>query len=338
MEEVKSQLKKINKVSKSNEIFADPTYDLTFKMLFATAANKTILISFLNNLLDFNNSEEIKSLEIINPLNFQSNIEVKCKTFSNETVSVEIQRYKKNSSQAIEGNGKENDPKFNDFYVLVLGINDFFVDENKFIDDSDALFEKTVRFTCPELDNLEMPGYKMHWKIFELERFKRNTENTIINNSSSLKNQWLDFFVKCGKNLNIPENVDEIIKKCYKIMEIANWKPEDKFNYSKMKESEFAEQLKMENKLRLESLKWEFRGNVKSEINLFKVFKQMEKEGLNITKYYDNLKYKDEIQNYFDNHPNFNNETDSQIFEEIFNDEKEGQIIQEMDLDIQADL
>ena len=48
-----------------DEVFADPTYDFTFKMLFGNEANKDILISVLNGLLNFRGNEQIEDVSII---------------------------------------------------------------------------------------------------------------------------------------------------------------------------------------------------------------------------------------------------------------------------------
>ena len=67
-----------------------------------------------------------------------------------------------------------------------------------------------------------MPGNKMHWKFIELNRFRIFTKNQTIDNRNSLKDQWLDFLVKCNNNVNIPENINEIIIKSYNLMKMAN--------------------------------------------------------------------------------------------------------------------
>ena len=46
------------------ETFADPTLDVTFKMLFGNDLNKDILISLLNSLLGFTGHKEIVEVEI----------------------------------------------------------------------------------------------------------------------------------------------------------------------------------------------------------------------------------------------------------------------------------
>ncbi|AVP88182.1 hypothetical protein phytr_12580 [Candidatus Phycorickettsia trachydisci] len=46
------------------EIFGDPTYDVTFKMLFGTEHNKDISVSLLNSLLGFTGGKEIGEVQI----------------------------------------------------------------------------------------------------------------------------------------------------------------------------------------------------------------------------------------------------------------------------------
>ena len=40
-------------------VFADPTYDITFKMLFGSEQNKELLLSFINSLLSFEGGREV---------------------------------------------------------------------------------------------------------------------------------------------------------------------------------------------------------------------------------------------------------------------------------------
>jgi len=67
------KVKKQNHASDMPEIFGDPTYDVTFKMLFGNEQNKDILISLLNSLLVFTGDKEIEEVQINtneNPVSF----------------------------------------------------------------------------------------------------------------------------------------------------------------------------------------------------------------------------------------------------------------------------
>ena len=68
----KSRIDQFVQLLKSNEIsaqdvgelllpFADPTFDTTFKMLFGSKEHDNILISLLNNLLDFTGDKKSKN-------------------------------------------------------------------------------------------------------------------------------------------------------------------------------------------------------------------------------------------------------------------------------------
>lgn len=77
------------------EVFADPTCDVTFKMLFGSGKNKILLVNFLNNILGFKGKDEIKDLNIINSSLIQedldaieSAVDVRCRTVSREDISI----------------------------------------------------------------------------------------------------------------------------------------------------------------------------------------------------------------------------------------------------------
>ena len=58
-------------------MYADPTYDIPFKMLFAQEQNKRFLISFLNGLLGFKGNKEIQDIEY-------KNVELDVSEYKNE--------------------------------------------------------------------------------------------------------------------------------------------------------------------------------------------------------------------------------------------------------------
>jgi hypothetical protein len=85
------------------EVFADPTYDTTFKMLFGTENNKDILISILNSFLGFSGLKEITEVEIAPSdlftegiTDIQGSVDVLCTTKNNQKIAVEMQRQYKN--------------------------------------------------------------------------------------------------------------------------------------------------------------------------------------------------------------------------------------------------
>lgn len=261
------------KAADSILVFADPTYDATFKMLFANNQHKDVLISFLNNLLGFTGDSAIESLalDIIDPYlgteyvsSIQSTIDVRCRTVSGKDISIEMQRKNKDyflprtqdymakllATQIKEGEGEKYHVKLHDTYILVLAKQNLFVGEYKLEGDSNAKYEKTFKPTCEELEHQEMPGNKMHWKFYELCKFKTFTKGKLIDNTYTVKDQWLDFLVNCSSNLSIPENLDNKIKEGYKIMKMANWNRDQVVSYYKLKANEYDEQITIENTIK----------------------------------------------------------------------------------------
>ena len=338
-----SQLKTKYKEKKiNNKKFANPTFDITFKMLFATESNKHLLISFLNNLLGFEYEDIITSLDIMNPIlgketnnGIQSTIDVRCKTNNFKDISIEMQRKntkyflartqdymcKVIATQVKEGDGKEYHMKLMDTYILVLSKSNLFLKENELFGDSNSFYEKTFVPMCLELNNIVFPGNKLHWIFFELENFKQYTKNRIIDKKCSLKMQWLDFFVNCSNNLIIPEDINEIIKKGYNIMEMAYWNSEEKLSYEKLMADKYDEKLtraeEIEQAKKKGELKGKLKGELKGELKLFKMIKNLEKKGINVSEFLCQIKYKDKIQNYLNKNPNFNEETESQICDKM---------------------
>ena len=81
------------------EIFADPTYDITFKMLFGSDKNKDVLISLLNSLLDFKGEKQIvdvtinsSDLSVEGISDIKGAVDVLCTTRSHQKIAVEMQR------------------------------------------------------------------------------------------------------------------------------------------------------------------------------------------------------------------------------------------------------
>lgn len=135
----KAQLES-EKVLESQEIFADPTYDTTFKMLFGTENNKDILISILNNFLDFKAVKEITEVQIVSSdlfaegiTDLQGSVDVLCTTKNNQKIAVEMQRQYKNyflrsqeymakiiAGQVKVGQGAKYDTVLMDTYTYYL--------------------------------------------------------------------------------------------------------------------------------------------------------------------------------------------------------------------------
>ena len=256
------QILQINIGNQAQEqVFADPTYDATFKMLFGKQANIDITKSFLNTMLGFTGTkEEIAELKIISSDLIQedvnaieSAIDVRCKTVSGQDISIEMQRRGEEyflartqdymakilSSQVTKSDGgKKYHLAMDKTYMLVVSKAQLFLKGNQVPGDTLIMYEKTIVPMIKEL-GVEVPGNKMYWKFFELPKFKNYIKNQQISYDSDLKEQWLDFLLNCSECNEIPEDRNDIIKRGYEIMKIANWTKEDRDAYelSKLKEA-----------------------------------------------------------------------------------------------------
>jgi predicted transposase/invertase (TIGR01784 family) len=284
----------VKKKIEEKGIFADPTYDITFKMLFGNDKNKDVLISFLNNLLDFKGEKEIKEVSIIcNELlvedfskdkgksGIKSAVDVLCTTTGGQEIAIEMQHKQKDyfltrtqeymskliAGQVKEGQGELYHEAVMDTYILVIGKENMF--RGKFALKEVNLFEVDIVPTVKQTGE-EMPGNKMHWKFFELLKFEKSYKNVVIDKNYSLKEQWLDFFIKCSTKSEIPDNINDIIKKGYDIMKLANLTPEQKNLYWKEKQGELdtLEQIEIEKKEASEQAfkEGEFKGKLKGEV------------------------------------------------------------------------
>jgi len=294
----KHENKKEDEKVQTPEIFADPTYDITFKMLFGSDKNKDVLISLLNNLLDFRGEKQIvdvtinsSDLSVEGISDIKGAVDVLCTTRSNQKIAVEMQRKYKDyflprsqeymskiiAGQVKEGEGQRYDTAVMDTYILAIEKENIF--RGKYMLKDKDIFEVTVVPMVVETQE-EIPGNKMHWKFFELPKFAKAYKSTDIGKTNSLKEQWLDFLIKCSKQDDIPDNIDDIIKKGYNIMKVANWSEDQRILYWKQRSNEIEElkeQKMLEEKAFQEGIekgieKGKLKGEIKGEISKIKGF------------------------------------------------------------------
>lgn len=251
-------------ISEANNIakYADPTLDITFRMLFSPDQHKPILINMLNALLDFKGLNAIMDVEINSSDLTVSNIDLDkpaksgitsavdllCTTTNNKKIAVEMQGQKKNyflareqeymakliSGQVKVGEGKKYHEKVLDTYIVVIGKENLFSGNSK-LQDQD-LFEIDVKPIIVQTGEV-YPNNKMNWKFYELPKFAASNIYKNINVLSEIKHQWLEFFYHCGQSTELPKR-NNIIQEAYKIMEIATWSPDDQVMYWKQKANE----------------------------------------------------------------------------------------------------
>jgi len=284
----------------SLETFADPTYDVTFKMLFGNDKHKDVLISLLNSLLGFKDTKEIKAVEFANnelPVTYFSNqnemgissaVDILCTTTSGQKIAIEMQRQKTKyflareqeymakliSGQVREGENKLYHEKILETYIVIITKANVFTGKSEF--EKRKLFEIDVEPRIIQT-NEPYPDNKMHWKFFELKKFEWSEIYKSINRDSPLKEQWLEFLIDCAKQEHEPDRND-IIKKGYDIMKTAKWDSDTKVLYWKQKQNEL-DLLKTQNLLKQEEFdKGKLKGEIKGEIKEIRKFLNLQKK------------------------------------------------------------
>jgi predicted transposase/invertase (TIGR01784 family) len=352
--------------------FADPTFDTTFKMLFGSKEHGNILISLLNSLLDLSSAKKITALEIITetlqtPIfsysagesSISGAVDVLCTTTSGQKIAVEMQRAKQPyflartqhymskliSVQVNEKSGSEYHKEMLDTYILVLEKQNLFTGQHEL--SNKTIYEIEVEPTIKQTGEV-FPGNKMHWKFFELSKFKEHNDSKNLTKDSSLKYQWLEFLIDCGNQLNEPDR-HELIRKGYNIMKMMQWEGDKQALYWKeqTRELDFVESQKEEKEkafadgkmegikegelkgLEKGKLKGELVGKVKGEVGKikfglkYKVEQEKIAEELNYTK-----PFFTEIKDYFNSTPENFNKRDTMICEDL-------KLLGKIDMDIE---
>ena len=299
----KRDLQIINDLDK--EVFADPTLDVTFKMLFGQDKNKDILISLLNSLLNFTGEKEIEDVEINSnelPIAFfnevknksgiTSSVDILCINKGKQKIAIEMQGQKTKyflsreqeymskliSGQVKEGEGKKYHEKVLETYILILGKQNMFP---KGLISNSKLFEIDVVPTIVQTGEI-VPDNKMYWKFYELPKFKKNNiYKNGIDKSDNIKYQWLEFLIDCGSLLKTPDRHD-LIKKCYDLMIIAKWDHDTKVLYWKQKQSlttlEEQHEMGFEEGVLKGKIEGKLKGEIKGEIKETRKFLKLQKE------------------------------------------------------------
>jgi predicted transposase/invertase (TIGR01784 family) len=359
----KSNKKEMMQEIVEKEVFADPTLDVSFKMLFCQDKNKDILISLLNSLLNFKGKDIIIDVEI-NPselivsnisnkkeeMGITSAVDILCTNIGKQQIAIEMQGQKQKyfltreqeymakliSGQVKEGQGKQYHEKVLDTYIVVIAKNNMFVGNTALSDQS--LFEIDVEPRIVQTGE-KYPGNKMHWKFYELEKFKESNQYAKIKEydkldehsegyllkerfewlKDNLKEQWLEFLVECNSQLEMP-NRNELIKKGYNIMKLATWDPKDQVLYWKQKQNEIdaIQQKEFDKEEAFNQGKW--KGEVKGEIKQIKF----------------GLKYKMDEEKIVEDLKFLKKDNFPYIKEHL--DETESQIMGGMDIEYQNDL
>ena len=213
--------------------FADPKNDVAFKKIFGDKNKKGILISFLNNLLDFaGTSKEIIDLTIANPYQVprlenlkESILDIKAvdkrgihyiiemQVFHTVTLEKRVLYYVSKAYYQQLNKG-EDYPKLNQ--VIFLG----FLDFNLFKENSGHLTHHLI--LEKESGKNYFPDFTFHF--VELPKFDKSLDEL-----ADLKDKWI-YFVKNASNLEmVPRELEESkeIKAAFEVANRLSWTKEE---------------------------------------------------------------------------------------------------------------
>lgn len=226
--------------------FADPTYDVTFKIL---CANQEFLKHLINTLFDFDGEKEIKDIEFL-PQELVANhsmeqkviFDLRCRTNHGEEIIVEMQRqYKKYFisrmqyymarlvvNEIFAGESEQIHEKLKKIHILVISREKLINDKEYLKDD---VYEQTVMPTIAERGHMQMFQNVMCWRFEEIYKFVRALERGAVDLRNDKKAQLLYFFNNCATITSmdeIPDYFDPNVKEAYEIMMKSNLEKEGK--------------------------------------------------------------------------------------------------------------
>jgi len=273
-------------------MFEDPTYNITFKMLFSDKNNTDMLMSILNNLLGFYGENEIKEVNFVpwhllpfHSAAFQTIIELNCKIKSGKNILVQMQRKYRNYDKPRYNNftainyskhlaQPAQNEQLSDAYSLVIlkeGLYPLLNSSNAFKGDSDSNYEKTVINSVaadePNKFTVESNNNVLSCKFYCLSNFeaflKKNPKKNL-----DVKEQWLDFLANCRKKKAIPPNTNEAIKKGYEIMQKCLWDSNKEITIWREIQKEYYEVLNLNEEFKKGYEKGKLKGSLYAEISM----------------------------------------------------------------------
>ena len=215
--------------------------DFAFKKIFGTEANKDLLISFLNALLELENDKEIVDLTYLNTEQLGKNFserraiyDVYCQTREGGRFIVEMQNAKQDnfkdrsiyySSFAIQEQGKKGSKKLSWDYklspVYVIGILNFVMDETE--KSTDKVITKV---SLKDDDNREFSD-RLHFFFLEMPKFRKEESEL----STSI-DKWLYVIKNLNRLQDKPAALTEgIFKKLFEVAEIAAFSKNERYDY-----------------------------------------------------------------------------------------------------------
>ena len=217
--------------------YLDPTNDISFKKLFGTIEHRSLLISFLNAILNLQQEKRIKEVKLLPkeqaPLikeTKKSILDIKCTDERNFQYIVEVQNKKipnfiKRAQFYTAHSYITQLPSGSDYLtlkpvILVVLANHILFPSNQ----NPISYHKTL-----DIDTLENHLQDLAYTFIELPKFTK-TEQQL----QTTQDNWLHFFANWSQTNKIPSTIKEQeIIEAYRSMEEYNWDQEEREAYIK---------------------------------------------------------------------------------------------------------
>ncbi len=207
--------------------FADPKNDLAFKKIFGNEQHKSILISFLNSVLDFKDEKTIVEVSLTNPYQLpqipelkETILDIKATNKNGDTFIVEMQRkdlgdFHKRSLFYTSKAYVEQLPKGGDYEklqkVYFIGILNFSIFDNK---------EYISRHLITNQETLKQDLDDFEFTFIELSKFDKK-----LSELSTILDKWI-YFIKYADDFElIPKEYETIeeFKDAFFLASQCNW-------------------------------------------------------------------------------------------------------------------
>lgn len=213
--------------------FADPRNDVAFKKIFGDENKKEILISFLNNILNFSGTnKEIKEITIKNPYQVpklvglkQTILDIKAVDKRDVEYIIEMQvihtaalekriLYYVSKAYYQQLDKADDYPKLNQ--VIFVGFLDF------------TLFKEPPHYATRHLI-LEEETNGHYFKDFELNFVELPKFQKTLQQLEDVKDKWIYFVKHAGDMTMIPKEMEEPkeIREAFEVANRLSWTPEE---------------------------------------------------------------------------------------------------------------
>jgi predicted transposase/invertase (TIGR01784 family) len=219
-------------------IFLDPKTDIAFKKLFANKKKKSILISFLNSVLERKRGNLITSVTILDPFNYPvtlghklSIVDLRCEDEQGKIYVVEMQLNEQKdygdrsvyyAAMALSQQLKAKERYHNLTPVIFIGVLDFSLFKSKeYLSHHLILNSKTHEHALQLIE----------FHFIELPKFKKT-----IDNLDGIVDKWIYLLQNAEKLKNIPKQltIPGVLEEALETLEQGHWSTEELAAYEAM--------------------------------------------------------------------------------------------------------